>query len=137
MLYRLAERKHIPVLPCQLPKNGSLCLQDEAGDCFIGIDEALLEDEAHKCVHLAHELGHCMTGSFYNRYAKIEIRQKHENRADKWAIKKLVPKDKLDAAVAAGYTEPWQLAEYFNVTEEFIRKAMCWYINGNLAVEQY
>lgn len=33
--------------------------------------------------------------------------------------------------------EPWQLAEYFDVTEELIRKAICWYKHGNMAVDQY
>lgn len=67
----------------------------------------------------------------------LDVRQKHENRADKWAIKQLIPKDKLDQAVAEGYTDLWQLAEYFEVSEEFMKKAICWYKFGNLDVEEY
>ena len=65
---------------------------------------------------LAHELGHCETGSFYNRYAKLDLRQKHENRADKWAIQHLIPVEELDEAVADGYTDLPSLAEHFCVT---------------------
>ena len=90
---------------------------------------------ADELVRLGHELGHCETGSFYNRWAVMDIRQKHENRADKWAIKKLVPKDELDAAIADGRIELWELAELFGVTESFMLKALCWYQNGNLAVD--
>ena len=86
---------------------------------------------------MAHELGHCSTGSFYNRHTPFDVRQCHENRADKWAIKKLVPVAELDQAVAAGYTEFWQLAEYFGVTEDFMKKAVCYYTHGNLAVDYY
>lgn len=136
-LYRIAEEKHISVIPFSLPENGSLCIQDENGDCTIGIDEAILETEKKKKVHLAHELGHCIRGAFYNRWAPYDLRQRHENRADKWAIKKLVPKDELEAAIKAGYTEIWDLADLFSVTEEFIRKAICWYEHGNLDVECY
>ena len=78
-----------------------------------------------------------MTGSFYNRWAACDVREKCEKRADKWAVESLVPRDQLEAAIADGRVEPWELAEYFDVTEELIRKAICWYKHGNLAVDQY
>ena len=43
----------------------------------------------------------------------------------------------LDVAVADGYTDIWSLAEHFGVTEDFMRKAVCWYTHGNLATELY
>ena len=76
---------------------------------------------------LAHELGHCVTGSFYNRYSEFDVIAKHERRADKWAIKKLIPEDELNDAFEHGIVEPWDLAEYFNVTEDFIIKAVEFY----------
>lgn len=82
---------------------------------------------ADETVKLAHELGHCETGSFYSRTAALDLRQKHENRADRWAIKKLVPKDELEEAVSRGCCEAWELAEHFGVTEPFIRKAVEYY----------
>ena len=45
--------------------------------------------------------------------------------------------EELDDAVAEGCTELWSLAERFGVTEEFMRRAVCWYTYGNLAVEEY
>ena len=30
-----------------------------------------------------------------------------------------------------------KIAEYFGVTEDFMRKAVCWYTYGNLATELY
>ena len=78
-----------------------------------------------------------MTGSFYSVYTAVDCRQRHENRADKWAIKHLIPVKDLDEAVANGCTEIWELAERFGVTEEFARKAVCYYVHGNLATELY
>ena len=78
-----------------------------------------------------------MTGSFYNEAATCDIRRKHENRADKWEIYELVPVSELDEAIAKGYTEIWDLAEYFGVTEDFMRKAVCWYTHGNLDIDLY
>ena len=135
-LYRQAELQGIPIFTLDIPENGSMCIQTDLR-CYIGIDYSVLVDEASQRVHLAHELGHCETGAFYNRWTALDIRQKHENCADKWAIKKLVPKDELDKAVENGHTEIWDLAEHFNVTEDFMRKAVCWYKNGNLAMDVY
>ena len=67
----------------------------------------------------------------------MECRQRHENRADKWAISTLIPVEDLDEAVAQGCTEIWELAERFQVTEEFMRKTVCYYVHGNLAAELY
>ena len=43
----------------------------------------------------------------------------------------------LDEAIAQGCTEIWELAERFGVTEQFMRKAVCYYVHGNLATELY
>lgn len=135
-LYRIAQDSDTTVIILDIPENGSMCIQTEIR-CYIGMDYGVLVDEADRRVHLGHELGHCQTGSFYNRYAARDVRQKHENRADKWAIKKLVPKDELDTAVADGCTDMWSLAERFGVTEPFMRKAICLYTHGNLAADLY
>ena len=135
-LIHLAEASGITIEYCCLPLNGSISVQDDDGD-FIIMDWALSKWSTTAKVHLAHEIGHCVCGAFYNPYSSFDIRQKHEYRADKWAIKKLIPVDELDEAVAAGYTELWDLADYFGVTEEFMKKAVCWYTHGNLAAELY
>lgn len=49
----------------------------------------------------------------------------------------MIPVVDLDEAVAEGHTELWDLAEYFGVTEDFVKKAVCWYTYGNLATELY
>ena len=67
----------------------------------------------------------------------MDCRQRHENRADKWAVTTMIPVEALDDAVASGCTQVWELAERFQVTEEFIRKAVCWYVHGNMAAELY
>lgn len=136
-LYRTAQRAEIPIFPFPLPETGSLSYQDPAFRCYIAMDRRILDSPTDCKVHLAHELGHCMTGSFYNIHAARDLRQKHENRADKWAIGKLIPSRELDDAVASGCTDLWSLAEHFGVTEEFMRKAVCLHTHGNLAAELY
>ena len=136
-LYSLAEQENIEVIQFPMNINGSMSVMDESGSCYIGIDESVQDGGAQERVHMIHEIGHCVTGSFYNRHTAIDSRQRHENRADKWAVRKLIPVDELDAAIAEGCTEVWELADRFGVTEEFIRKAVCYYVHGNLATELY
>lgn len=126
-LYQLADAEHIPVYSFDLPQTHSLSLMNNDGSCAVAIDPFGLNSTKDEKIRLAHELGHCVTGSFYNRYSDFDIKARSEYRADKWAIKKLIPKDELQAAFEQGYTEPWDLAEYFNVTEEFIIKAVNYY----------
>ena len=125
-LYQIADNNGIEVYSFPLSDNGSLCVMD-GNEYYIGIDTELLQDTAQERVHLSHELGHCVTGAFYNRYSPYDIRARHEHTADRWAIKKLVPLHELKKAVRAGYREVWELAEYFAVTCEFMRKAFEYY----------
>ena len=137
VLYGLAQQQNIPIFAFPLPNTGSMSLMDEQGRCVIGMDEGVRDGGVQERVHLGHELGHCLTGSFYNIYAAADLRQRHENRADKWAIRRLIPVSALDDAIAAGHTELWDLAEFFGVTESFLKKAICLYVHGNTASELY
>lgn len=135
-LYAYAENRNIDV--DWVPMRRATSLSVPLGDGYaIALDPWKLGTIAQETVCLAHELGHCETGSFYNQYAALDVRQRHENRADKWAIRRLVPEDDLDAAMADGCNTIPALADRFGVTEAFMRKAVCWYAHGNLAVEMY
>jgi len=136
-LYELAQQQNIEVLQFPMPENGSMSIMSEDGSCYIGIDTSVQDGNIQERVHMGHELGHCLTGSFYSIHTAVDSRQRHENRADKWAVKKLIPVDELDAAVANGCGEIWELADLFGVTEQFMRKAVCYYVHGNLATELY
>ena len=136
-LYEIAKQENIEVMAYPMAENGSMSIMDDHGRCYIGMDNSVRDGDVQERVHLSHEIGHCVTGSFYNRYAAVDSRLRHENRANKWAITALIPVEELDDAVAAGCTEVWDLAERFRVTEDFMKKAVCFYVHGNLAEELY
>ena len=136
-LYDFARQQNIEVVPFPMKENGSMSIQMDDGACIIGMDEGIRDGAAEERVHLGHELGHCVTGSFYNIHAAVDCRRKHENKADKWAVQTLIPVEELDDAIAEGCTEVWELADRFGVTEDFIRKTVCYYVHGNLAAELY
>lgn len=132
MLYNLAAAEHIEIYPLCMRKREAFSMMDPDGTCYIAIDPTKITSWADEKTKLAHELGHCITGAFYNPYAICDIRQRHENKADKWAIKKLIPEDELRKAINDGYTTTADLADYFGVNESLIRKAYSWYTFGNL-----
>ncbi len=131
-LYALADQLGIVVLSFPLPNCESISLEND-DNYYIGIDDMQLDSSKEERVHLAHELGHCVTGSFYNEYSLVDNRGKCEATADRWAVKKLINKDELLRQIKNGM-EVWNLAEYFNVTEDFVRKAYHLYFEVQMAV---
>lgn len=127
-LFEIAERYRIPVYYRSIPVTRSMSVPGA-----VCLDQNLVSREER--TRLGHELGHVMRGAFYTRKDPAYIRRRRENEADKWEIKKLVPKDELKEAYEQGYTEIWQLSDYFDVEEELIKKALCLYVNGNLALD--
>ncbi len=130
-LFQTAEMLGVEVFTGNIPETVSMSVPGA-----ICMDASLAYGGAVERVHFAHELGHCARAAFYSRGDPRWIRQRCENKADKWAIKKLVPKDELKRAVSQGYSEPWQLAEYFDVTDDFMIKAVWFYQHGNLAMDR-
>lgn len=125
-LFNIAKKNNITIIYSHLPHNESCSIKAQE-DYYVGIDPSLSGIEEK--IHLAHEVGHCVTGSMYNLYAPLDNRAKHELRADRWAIKKLVPFNDLRTAIKKGIRECWELAEFFNVTDEFMNNALKFYFN--------
>ena len=90
---------------------------------WIAIDVNKIETSLEEKVILAHEIGHCETGSFYNIYSPFDLREKHEYRANKRSYEILVPQERLQEAVSRGITEIWELAEYFDIPCKVMQRA--------------
>ncbi len=114
-----------------LNKAEALSLCTEFG-YFIAIDPLKLKGHADEIVKLGHELGHCLTGSFYCPDNYFDISGRHEYRANKWAVLHLIPYDDLIDALKRGIDTPWDLAEFFDVTEQFICYACDFYASRSL-----
>lgn len=106
----------------------ALSVEYDNGCCAIAIDPNRIESYADENTKIAHELGHCLYGGFYSRLTPLYTREKHEYKANVWAVKFLVPWDELHEAIHNGITEPWELAEYFSATEAFIDLALEYYL---------
>ncbi len=71
-----------------------------------------------------HELGHLATGALHKIDSPYELVERSEHRAVRWVADRYLSADLFRSAFQAGYTEPWQLAEYFDLPETDIRAAL-------------
>lgn len=141
-IYKWFEDRDIFLFDRQLPfsneqsKAVTIRLGGE-GVTGVFLDLGRIETAAEEAVTLLHEGGHCATGTTHSIVSPFDLIAKHEYKADKWAVQDAVSQEELDAARQAGYQEIYELADFFNLTEIFMKKVVCWYDHGNLDVECY
>lgn len=124
-LYQIAEQNNIIIEESCPEKLVSLSLRFSDRSMLIALSKLTAAPKGTTRLEcFAHELGHCMTDSFYRGYSPFELRTKHEYTANKWAIHKLIPFSALVRAGEKGCRELYQFAEYFDVSEAFIQKAI-------------
>jgi len=76
-----------------------------------------------------HELGHLATGALHKVDSPYELVGRSEYRANRWAAQHYLKEADFREAFAAGYTEVWQLAEYFDLPEADIQKALTYWVD--------
>lgn len=93
------------------------------GDNTIAIDKKIDTSAEKKCI-LTEELGHHYT-SYGNILDQSNINNiKQEKRARNWAYEKLVGIISLVNAFERGIRNKYELAEYLNITEDFLNEAI-------------
>ena len=97
---------------------------------FLDIDKIRTIVQEKEAV--SHEWAHILTGTTYSFDDPPEVKARAENRADKRQIRLLIAENELLDAISDGYTEIWELAERFNVSEDLMRKALHLYEYGYL-----
>lgn len=86
-----------------------------------------IETSAKKACILAEEIGHYETSSGDILDQTDTGNRKQEYTARRWAYHKLVPEENIRFAIADGHTEIWDMAEYLDVDEAFLRDALKFY----------
>ena len=74
-----------------------------------------------------HELGHIATGALHKVDSPYELVERSEYRANRWATETFLTEDAFREAFALGYTELWQLSEYFDLPERVISDALTYW----------
>ena len=74
-----------------------------------------------------HELGHVSTGALHKVSSPYETVGRSEYRANRWVAEHILTEQDFRDAFAAGCTEPWQLADFFNLPEQDIKNALSYW----------
>ena len=92
---------------------------------IIGINYSKIKSYIEKRCVLAHEIGHYESGTMHTSNIDDVELSRIEYRADKRAIHKLIPRDKLKAFIERcrpNYI--YEIAEEFDITELYVQKAL-------------
>ena len=94
----------------------------------IGLSNKLNNDTERICI-LAEEIGHYKTnvGNILNQ--ELTTNRKQEYLARMWAYNKLIGLKGIVDAYNAGCTNKYEIAEFLNVTDEFLEEAIEKYTN--------
>ncbi len=74
-----------------------------------------------------HELGHAATGALHKVDSPYELVERSEYRANRWSAQQYLNEEAFRTAFADGYTELWQLADYFDLPEPQISSALTYW----------
>lgn len=71
-----------------------------------------------------HEMSHIATGALHRANSPFESVERSEYRANRYTAQRFLSERAFRQAFAEGFTEPYQLAEYFELPEEAVKKAL-------------
>ena len=74
-----------------------------------------------------HELGHIATGALHRVDSPYELVERSEYRATRWATETFLTEEAFREAFAQGYTELWQLSDYFDLPEGVVADALTYW----------
>lgn len=74
-----------------------------------------------------HEMAHVATGALHKVSSPYELVERSEYRANRWCAQHHLTVADFREAFRAGYTELWQLAEYFDLPERDIKSALTYW----------
>ena len=74
-----------------------------------------------------HELGHTATGALHKVDSPFELVERSEYRATRWVAEHYLTEEVFRTAFREGYTELWQLCEYFDMPADCVEAALTYW----------
>lgn len=124
--YQFCESNDVDIIPyLNAPSEGTTIRDEDYYAIFLDITK-LRSIKVYNGVCL-HEVGHVATGALHKVDSPYETVERSEYRANRWGFENYLKVKEFKEAFAAGYTELWQLSDYFDLPEETIRKALSYW----------
>lgn len=120
--YDYAEENDVDVIPYIGMPHPAATLR--AGDHYaVAIDFSKIDTTRQLRSMCMHEQGHCMTGALHKVDSPFELVERMEHRAHRAVIERYLTPADFQKAFNAGYTELWELEEWFDLPQEDILRA--------------
>lgn len=127
--YDYCEKHDVDIIPYyNAPSEGATVRDGEYYAIFLDIAK-IQSTRVLKGV-CCHETGHVATGALHKVSSPYELVERSEYRANRWVAQSYLTEQKFREAFAAGYTELWQLADYFDLPEDVIKTALSYWIDS-------
>ena len=121
--YQFCKQNQVDVIPYDgCPKPGATIR--DAGYYAVFLDFTKIKSMRLLRGVCYHELGHVATGALHKVDSPFELVERSEYRANRWAAETFLTADAFREAFAAGYTQMWQLEEYFDLPRADIQAAL-------------
>ena len=124
--YRYCKNHQIDVIPYDgCPKPGATVRDRD--DHAVFLDFTKIHSTRLLRGVCIHELGHAATGALHKVDSPYELVERSEHRAARWTAENFLTEDAFRTAFAEGYTELWQLSEYFDLPESCVQAALTYW----------
>ena len=127
--YHYCKQHDVDVIPYDgCPKEGATIRDD--GFYAVFLDFTKIKSTRLLRGVCYHELGHVATGALHKVDSPYELAERSEYRANRWAAETFLTEEAFREAFSAGFTELWQLEEYFDLPEGDICVALNYWKNS-------
>ena len=131
-LYEIADRENIAIYEWDIDDSNGIYLNYDKIHA-IALNPKVLETSVEKKCTLAEELGHYyMDASYHPLYSDSTYISKQEFKAKKWTYNVLISLEELKKAVSKGITLVEELADYFEVTVQYMENCLRYYKSKGL-----
>ena len=128
-LYDKIIEKNIILINEDTEEDKAVTVKDEIHKAFgIVYKERNFENSEEKFCVLAHEYGHCESGTTHKLDSEFQLIGQHENRANRAAVYEFLPVEKIKDAFKHKYFDYWEIADYLDIPEAFVKMAIEIYI---------
>ena len=123
VFYDFCEDNNVAVIPYDgMPKPGATIR--DGSDFAVFLDFTQIPTTRKLRGVCCHEMSHVATGALHRAASPFESVERSEYRANRYTAQRFLSERAFRRAFSEGATELWQLAEYFELPEEDIKKAL-------------
>lgn len=121
--YRYCRQNDVAIIPYSgIPHPGATLRDGE--DYAVFLDFSQIPTTRLLRGVCAHELSHLESGALHRPASPYDLAQRSEYRANRHYAQRFLPAKELMKAFQSGCRELWELAEYFDLPEQDIEKAL-------------